>query len=331
MKIFWSWIVQNLSHIFSVTGILLSLYFGVWYVPDWLAENQREKIINAQKNLEQSIKELVFADTICSYNEINILIKAKELEISETYPLQPNEVLIKIHESFMQDRFLPLLKRKQLMAEIENIKKQIPIVNIKPKIKEFNKASIFGFISIVLTILFVVSGIVSYYLRYIKEKEKDEEIANQINQSENLSIQIDSALSYERKIINVIKNFPDIKLIENPKNDYDFDATFEYQNKMFYLECKYLIRSKVGLGSFERFINQVEGLDGNFLFVYNTDLTNMVKSRMAGLKKVLFLNARRKIFLSHSGIDCPQKVRHYLGVFLWKEKSSMIMRLSSNA
>ncbi len=30
-------------------------------------------------------------------------------------------------------------------------------------------------------------------------------------------------------------------------------------------------------------------------------------------------------------IDCPQKVRHYLGVFLWKEKSDMIMHLNLNA
>ena len=30
-------------------------------------------------------------------------------------------------------------------------------------------------------------------------------------------------------------------------------------------------------------------------------------------------------------LHCPQKVRHYLGVFLWKEKSSMIMHLSWNA
>ena len=32
----------------------------------------------------------------------------------------------------------------------------------------------------------------------------------------------------------------------------------------------------------------------------------------------------------HLKIDCPQKVRHYLGVFLWKEKSSMIMHLNMN-
>ena len=30
-------------------------------------------------------------------------------------------------------------------------------------------------------------------------------------------------------------------------------------------------------------------------------------------------------------LDCPQKVRHYLGVFLWKEKSSTTMHLNLNA
>jgi hypothetical protein len=27
-------------------------------------------------------------------------------------------------------------------------------------------------------------------------------------------------------------------------------------------------------------------------------------------------------------LNCPQKVRHYLGAFLWKEKSSTIMNLN---
>ena len=27
-------------------------------------------------------------------------------------------------------------------------------------------------------------------------------------------------------------------------------------------------------------------------------------------------------------MNCPQKVRHYLGVFLWKEKSSTTMNLN---
>ena len=29
-------------------------------------------------------------------------------------------------------------------------------------------------------------------------------------------------------------------------------------------------------------------------------------------------------------VNCPQKVRHYLGAFLWKEKSSTVMSLNYN-
>ena len=211
--------------------------------------------------------------------------------------MKSNEVLIKVQESFMQDRFLPLQKRRQLIAEIETIKKQMPITKTKNEVKEKNKASILSLISIIVTLITVMIGILSYYLRYLREKEKDEEIANQINESESFSIQIDSAMSYENKIINVLKNTKDVKLIENQKIDYGFDAMFEFRGETYFVECKYLIRSKVGLSSLERFVHQSRGLEGNLMFVYNTDLTTMVKSRVDELRKILFLNSRRKVFM----------------------------------
>ena len=310
MKKFGNWLVQNLSHIFSIIGIALSLYFGVYYVPDWLAENQKEKVLNAQKNLEQTIKELVFDDTTCSYNEIQILIKAKEIEINETYPFTTIEVLIKVQESFMQDRFLPLVKRRELMAKVETIKKEIPITNKKVKIKETNKSSLLGILSIILTLITVLTGIISYYIRYIREKEKDEEIANQINQIDNISIEADSAHSYEKKIKRVITEIPGVKIKqENQITDYLFDIVFEYQGQTYFVECKYLSHSKVGLNSIERFVSQVKGLEGNFLFVYNTDLTDMVKNRVNELRKILFLSNRRNLFLINATTEEDFKLK----------------------
>lgn len=304
MKRFWNWLIQNLSHIFSVIGIALSLYFGVYYVPDWLAENQKEKVVNAQKNLEQTIKELVFDDTTCSYNEIQILIKAKEIEINESYPFNPIEVLTKVQESFMQDRFLPLVKRRELMAKIETIKKEIPISNNKLKTKETNKFSLLSLLSIILTVFIVLTGIVSYYFRYIREKEKDEEIANQVNQVDIISIEVDSSQSYEEKIKRVITEIPGVKIKQEvQKTDFRFDIVFEYQGQTYFVECKYLIHSKVGLNSLERFVNQIKGLEGNFIFVYNTDLTNMVKNRLNELRKILFLSNRRNLFLINASTE----------------------------
>ena len=55
---------------------------------------------------------------------------------------------------------------------------------------------------------------------------------------------------------------------------------------------------------------------------YNLNLSNQ---RATAVKNYL---ATKGLVSSRFTVDCPQKVRHYLGVFLWKEKSSMIMHLS---
>src|SRR5690606_16399407 len=102
METFWKWIIKNLSNIFGLIGILLTLYFGVLYVPSWLREAQQEKFISAQRNLQQSVKELIYSDSICTYSEIDVLIKAKELKLNQTYPLSPEEILTETQESFMQ-------------------------------------------------------------------------------------------------------------------------------------------------------------------------------------------------------------------------------------
>lgn len=298
MKVFWNWIMQNLSHIFSVIGIVLSLYFGVWYVPDWLAENQKEKIINVQRNLEQSIKELVFSDSICSYNEIEILLKAKEIEVGEEYKIDPNNILIKIQESFMQDKFLPLLIRKELIAEIEIIKKQIPKQNnSNANVESSYRDNILSVVSVISTIITVIFGIISYYNQFKKEKEKDEEIANQVNQTANSLSKVESAILYQKKVIEVLRNFPNVKIVDPEEYDRDFDLIFEFKGNTYFVESKFLIKSKVGLGSFEKFVNQSKGLEGVFLFIHNTDLTTMVKNRLIELKEKVFTNSRRQIIL----------------------------------
>ena len=43
------------------------------------------------------------------------------------------------------------------------------------------------------------------------------------------------------------------------------------------------MRSKVGLNSIERFISSIKGKEGNFWFIYNTDLTDMVKRRVEAI------------------------------------------------
>ena len=315
MKAFWKWIVKNLSNIFGLIGILLTLYFGVFYVPSWLREAQQEKFINAQRNLQQSVKELIYSDSICTYPEIEVLIKAKELKLNQTYPLSPEEILTETQESFMQDRFLPLEKRKELISKIESLKKEIPKTTNTQLEKAESKSSVwfFEWLSILMSLIGVVVGIISFYLKYKTEKEKDEEIESQIIESENLKSNIEFAFDYEKQIINVINNLSGVKVLKTPsERDFGFDLEFEYKNKRIFIEAKYLTRSKVGLNSFMRFIAHQKGLEGEFWFVYNTDLTEMVKRKADEMNKLAGPNRRIVLIKAENGTEFSNQLNKIL-------------------
>lgn len=299
MKTFGNWFVKNLSNIFGLIGIILTLYFGVFYVPSWLREAQEEKSINAQRNLKQSVKELIYSDSISSYNEISTLIRAKELELNEPYPYTPEEFLTQVQESFMQDRYLPLEKRKSLISELEELKNDIPKLTDKDDEIRYSKARnttwISELLSIIISILGVIAGIISFYYKFRTEKEKDEEIENQILENEYIKENIEYAYEFESKIISLITNYPGVQMTRRFSNrDFGFDLEFSYNNKNYFVEIKFLNRSKIGLKTFQRFLASQRGLEGNFWFIYNTDLTDMVKRKAAEFSQI---NDRRNLEL----------------------------------
>ena len=137
---FLNWLLKNISSIFSVVGILLTIYFGVYYAPSWLEEIQNEKLKNAESEIQKSVKELVYSDSIFKVSEVKSLVRAKEISLGINYPFSMTDILTKTQESFMEDKFLPLNRRKSLMEEIEIVKSSLPkIINSETK-KEDNKS-----------------------------------------------------------------------------------------------------------------------------------------------------------------------------------------------
>ena len=105
----------------------------------------------------------------------------------------------------MQDRFLPLANRKELIEEIEILKKDLPIKAVDKKFekKEFNSTLFFQLLSIGISVIGVIIGILSYFQKFRKEKEKQEEIDNQMLEEENLELSFENAYEYEKSIFNI--------------------------------------------------------------------------------------------------------------------------------
>ena len=299
MKTIWVWIKNNLSILFGIIGIGVTLYFGVFYIPSWIKDVQNEKIRNAQLSIEQSVKELIYSDSICNLNEIELLLHAKEISLNDKFPLSVTQILICVQESFMQDKFLPLEERKKLIKEIEILKGQV-----KPGIGETieQKSKTTGVIwiqivSIIVAIIGSLVGFFSFYVRFKTEKEKQDEIDNQIAESESIIYNEDFKKDYIKGIRSIIGNTPNLEiLIDHPPMPmHEFDIYFKYSDKYYYVQVKYLIKSKVGLSSIQRFLTLLKGREGNYWFIYNTDLTKMVKNKIEQIKQLNKVIAGRKI------------------------------------
>jgi hypothetical protein len=308
MKALWLMFLRNLSNIMSLVGILLSVYFGVYYVPEWLADAEKQKLINAQVQIEQSVKELIYSDSACTYQEVQSLIKAKEIALEREYPFSVEQILITVESSFMDDKFLPLVTRRALIAESQSIRKAIP-PHTMVKQEENTYLDFLSWASIALTILAAVGGFTGLYLRFIREKEAQEEISNHVIQAESEVYIQNTVSSFENAIIEELHTFPGVEMLERFQGrDHGFDIGFEYGGKYIYVEVKYLTRSMVGLATIQKFFANQIGLEGEFWLVCNASLTKMSTNRFNEMQEKLNGNRASKLVQVNSATEFREKL-----------------------
>ncbi|CAM1368734.1 hypothetical protein [Tenacibaculum xiamenense] len=285
------WILNNWGNVFGVLGLIATIYVGVYYVPTHVRESLSEKDRNINIDLIQSTKELIFSDSICTIKEIKSLIEGKEVKYGIKYSYSIKELLLQTQEAFMEHKFLPLTKRKELSEEIESLKSQIK-VNTNISLNEFSDgieaiSKFTKWISASIAIIVSIMAIFSFIYKYRLDEAQKEEIKNQveIEKSKNLNSSKENALKFEESIIQALR--AELKLDKNQeytRKDSIIDYQFEYDNLMNYVFVKYLTKSKVGLGTIQSFLYELQNQNGNAILVYNTDLTTMVLKEIQTFK-----------------------------------------------
>lgn len=275
----------NFGTVFSILGFFATIYLGIFYVPVWLQESQNERKKNAENEILQSVKELVFSDSTFSLNELPSLIRAKEISLKESFPLSIEDILTKTEESFMEDKFLPLTKRKELINKIEQIKKQLP-KDVKKVSQKSESKSWLSLFSISISILSVILGIISAFIKFKADKDKDAEIQNElqvISSDKDLS---EYGYKYEKNIESAIRKRQDLLIEEEQQGlDKGIDIVFYKGNMRYFVEAKYLRKSKIGLSTFQRLIHYLKDKSGEAWLIYNTDLTPLVEEKIKEFNK----------------------------------------------
>lgn len=206
-----------IANIFTIAGVLLTIYFSIFYVPGYIREYQNEKIKNINKNLIETLQEIVYNKEELTVHEIETFIKGKEIKNNIEYPYTIDELLIQTQDAFVDNTFIPLKDRKRIICQIDSIRSRLVLSNdsiilvsnasTKKDTKFINNeflSYLAGFLGLIISTL----GAYSIYLR--ARKDRKEAINQEIEQStEKIENKIKSNLSYEEFIKDI---FQELKL-----------------------------------------------------------------------------------------------------------------------
>jgi hypothetical protein len=197
---------DNLPNIFSVVGICLTVYFAVFYVPNYVQEIEIKKIEGTHESLVESIQELVYNDHDIDSDDINTLIRGKELSGQLIYPFTSEELLIQVQDRFLENKFIPLDQRKALIEKIDKIRKALPKTTITSSTSDSQtKMSIlYSWASALLGLIVAVFGFASIWKR-TKELEEIKLETTIDDRQESIKQNVHRSILMERNMHDVLK------------------------------------------------------------------------------------------------------------------------------
>lgn len=200
---FSEWVKNNLSHLFSLVGIVLTVYFSVWYVPQYSVELKLRQIENTHNELVSTIQELVYNGHEINEHNIDTLVSGKEVKYNVKYPYTKEELLVQVQEAFLSNRFIPLDVRKSLVDKVDLIRDSLtkstqPTVAVEKATKSI-LALVSGILGVMVSILGVVSLIFTTKRQYKNEIDQRVSFAKDRYQES-----IKREIAFENKVFKVL-------------------------------------------------------------------------------------------------------------------------------
>ncbi|HIF9391948.1 TPA: restriction endonuclease [Photobacterium damselae] len=277
IKLLKSWAISNFWNIFSFIGVVATLYLGFFYVPDYVEELGLNKQKLAHQELVADIQELVFYNQPIMLGDIEDIIKGKELVYSIDYKFTSSELLNQIQNDFLQNKFIPLDKRNELMVTIKELRSQYEA----PLEVPLSKPDYTSWMSVLINIL---TGLVSFLavasivakLRADKETEVD--ISSSINVS-NVSGDVvytsnsyRTAHEFESMVGEVLDDLNINKTTQSNTRDHHYDYLIDVAGTECIVEVK-AYSKLLGLGTAKEFVSVVNKVDKVGILVAKSGLT----------------------------------------------------------
>jgi hypothetical protein len=275
MKEFLSWLKDNLSHMFALVGIVLTIYFSIFYVPQYSEDIRLKRIEGMNSELISTIQELTYNKHQIDSHDIETLIEGKELRDNIEYPYTVDQLLVQVQETFLANKFIPLESRKELVEAIDTVREAIQPV--APEEAPKGASSKLNWLSLLAAGLgVIVSMLGSFSLYSSTRKQREEEVDERVvAQKEIFQHRIKRAFALEEF---VGKKLEAIYGSENVESESQTDIGVDYLVRKdgrpkFAVEVKFTDTDLIPL----RTINQVGKIAKDFgypvVLVTNAALT----------------------------------------------------------
>ena len=275
------WILKNFWNIFGVVGVIGTFYFSLFYVPDYIKQISTAKSVVIHESLMDDVQELIFYEQEVDIDDIETLIKGKELSNGANYPFSVNELLIQVQERFMANKFVPLDKRKILIEKIDSIREKSPTTEQKPETEnawtEFLPWVISG-----IGVFFSLLGAISLFEKFKRDKEIEVDIGSDLNENVvfhrvSSTPMFHVAVEYEKLIGRILEELG-VKILsqeisgpDKPLTGPDYTVLTPNDGE-FIVECKRYTKL-VGLSTIRQFLYQTLEHGKKGIFVTASDLT----------------------------------------------------------
>ena len=283
MKEFFIALKDNLSNVFSVVGIGLTVYFAVFYVPNYVQEIEIKKIEGTHEALVESIQELVYNNHEIDAGDIDTLIRGKELSGQLDYPFSSEELLIQVQESFLENKFIPLEQRKALIEKIDQVRESLPEPPTElPKKDDKSKiSSIYSWLSAVLGVVVGLLGFFSIWSRSVKFDEIKIESTIE-DRKESIKQNVHASILMERNIYEMLKNALGPNHVEYcpPSTPVDFIIKMD-GGRDTAVEVKYTETEIMPLRVINRLISAAKEMEMPLVLISNANVTANAHKRLA--------------------------------------------------
>ncbi len=311
MKEFFSAVKNNLSNLFAIFGILLMVYFSVFYVPQYVEELKLKKIEAANNALMSVIQELVYNNHPIDEEDLMTLVRGKELKENIVYPYSLDELLIQTQERFLDNNFIPLEQRKALVEKIDTIRHQLTKPLEEKKEEKTKFPNIFVLIIAFTGVAASILGLLSFWAKakFLKELELESKLEET---KEELKYQVREGVKIESLVSEALKGIVNESEFKYGTQDTGVDFIVELkEGKRVGIEVKYTETGLIPVRTISELISVSHFLEIPILLISNAPLTKNASKKVEDYNKAFHKTKIDILTIKELG-DIKNNLRTYI-------------------